>query len=468
MQKLTVTVVAALLPTVASEAAAQARGNSPMAPAATIGPVTDDATFSLLGVSSLPDGNGGSLAHRNDVWLGATQSIGRIGRVRLAAIGSGNWRMRNGLRDRPSADGQVAIRARARVGAHRVWSAVSYGYGAFDGTPNAEVAVDDSPAHAAQSLIGAMRQITDTSVARRVDIGQFGRAEAGVLSRYAGIELTVGISYEHAVQRTTQTLEVAPKTVANMLAPRASATVADHAATLQTLAERDVTTGIASLGFETGNTSWLVSLTAPITTTMRGDALAPRPRAIPTVASVAVARPITEWLAFVGAAATNTATIGTSTVREEIRDNVRETREGRFAPVVALGVRLSRLPRGAGEGTPDGILSFETRTLGTVDALSIDQGAVTDVESDTLRVVLLVDAPRAESVDLMGDATAWTVTTMRRQPSGRWRAELKLPPGMHRLIVRTDGGKWVAPPGIPMGHDEFGSPVGMLHIRPRR
>jgi len=66
---------------------------------------------------------------------------------------------------------------------------------------------------------------------------------------------------------------------------------------------------------------------------------------------------------------------------------------------------------------------------------------------------------------LMGDATSWTVTQMRRHPSGRWRAELKLAPGMHRLIVRSDGGKWVAPPGLPVGNDDYGTPVGMVLIK---
>jgi 1,4-alpha-glucan branching enzyme len=84
---------------------------------------------------------------------------------------------------------------------------------------------------------------------------------------------------------------------------------------------------------------------------------------------------------------------------------------------------------------------------------------------DTLRVVLLVDAPRAESVELMGDATQWSVTRLRRLPNGRWRAELKLPPGAHRVAVRADGGAWIAPPGLPIGNDEFGSPVGLLIVR---
>ena len=80
-------------------------------------------------------------------------------------------------------------------------------------------------------------------------------------------------------------------------------------------------------------------------------------------------------------------------------------------------------------------------------------------------MVLLIDAPRAESVELMGDATQWTVTQMTRNKHGKWRAELKLAPGMHRVTVRADGGRWIAPPGLPMSNDDYGSPVGMIVVK---
>jgi hypothetical protein len=133
--------------------------------------------------------------------------------------------------------------------------------------------------------------------------------------------------------------------------------------------------------------------------------------------------------------------------------------------VLALGVRISRL-KGEMTGTPGGILAFETRTLGSVDSISLEQGSPSDrLDGDTLRVVILVDAPRAELVEIMGDATEWSVTAMRRNAAGRWRAELRLAPGMHRLIVRADRGKWVAPPGVPVSNDDYGSPVGMVMVK---
>jgi hypothetical protein len=223
---------------------------------------------------------------------------------------------------------------------------------------------------------------------------------------------------------------------------------------------------MASVGFQAGAAQWLVSVTAPVASWISSDALAPTPASVPTVASVAVVKPVNAWLSLVGAAASNAATIDGGALRDAVQD-----RQGRrYAPVVAVGVRLSRLPWSDGDGTPSGILAFETRTLGAVDAASlsaIDASDASDAGSvnDTLRVVLLIDAPRAESVELMGDATAWSVTRMRRTSHGRWRAELQLAPGMHRITVRADGGKWIAPPGLPIGNDDYGEPVGLIHIK---
>lgn len=441
-------------------ASAQGSGDSPIAPAAAIGPVTDAATFSVLGIAALPDGNGGQLAQRNDLWLGATQPLGHLGRVRFSALGSGNWYVRDGVGSNAGGQGMLALRARARFGEHRVWSAVSYGHASLDGSPAAAL-IGRAPAALAAG--GLDTRGADTSIARRVDVGRIGRAEAGMMTTYAGVELSVGMSMERATRVTTQTITVDEPNLIAALPTSAGRMVSSR--TLRTLQRRDLATGIASLGFHTGATGWLVSVTAPVATWISSDALAPRPQAVPTVASLAVVQPVTGWLSVVGAAATNPATVGGTTLRDELSDRPRQG----FSPVVALGVRISRLPWRRDDGTPGGILAFETRTLGAVDSLSVEQGlsASADHQTDTLRVVLLIDAPRAESVELMGDATSWSVTQLKRTPSGRWRAELKLAPGVHRLIVRADGGNWIAPPGVPVGNDDYGSPVGMIVVKGR-
>jgi hypothetical protein len=453
---------------------AQVRGDAPMAPAATIGPVTDAPTLSVLGLASLPErSSGNALSQRNDVWLGATQSVGRLGPVRFAALASGNVRVEDGFSGGPNAQGLLTLRARARVGENRVWSAVSYGRSAFNGTPSAGLYNDAlRPTPTSTAAVGAMfavsnRMANDTTVTQRTDAGQLARFEAGVVTTYAGVEFAFGMSVERAARAVTQTMTVDVPRVAMSVPSNAGEVI--NTATLRTVQRRDVATGIASVGFNTGQTQWLMSVTAPVASWVNNDALAPRAQTVPTVASLAVVQPITGWLSLVGAAATNPATLGGSMLRDELRDRNRS----RLSPVVALGVRLSRLPWRDNDGTPPGILAFETRTLGVVDSVSLerlDQAADDHDDSeqaarDTMRVVLLVDAPRAESVELMGDATSWSVTRMRRLPNGRWRSELKLPPGAHRITMRADGGPWIAPPGLAIGNDEFGSPAGLLIVR---
>ncbi len=457
---------------------AQTRTESPIAPSANIGSVTETATFSLLGVALLPDGSGNALSQRNDVWLGATQPIGRLGRVKFTALASGNVSLRDAMSSHEASQGTLALRARARFGEQRLWGAVSFGHGSLDGAPGR---LGGLPV--AQASGGIDDRGADTTISRRVDVGRVGRAEAGLVTRYAGVELAFGMSLERASRMTTQTITVDEPDQMAGLPSDAGRMVSSR--TLRTVQRRDLATGIASMGFNTGPTAWLVSLSAPIATWISRDALAPRPQSVPTVASLAVVQPVTGWLSLVGSAASNAATVGGTSLRDDLSDRPRRG----FSPIVGIGVRISRLPwRDDHAGAPNGILAFETRTLGRVDAASLRgitaAAASTGVDSasleagtsagageergDTLRVVLLVDAPRAESVELMGDATGWTITQLKRHPSGRWRAELRLAPGTHRLMVRADGGQWMAPPGLPISNDDYGAPVGIVLVKSDR
>ena len=56
-------------------------------------------------------------------------------------------------------------------------------------------------------------------------------------------------------------------------------------------------------------------------------------------------------------------------------------------------------------------------------------------------VTFFCDAPRAESVTLVGDFNGWNpvATPMRRTPDGRWTASLELHHGHHRYLFLVDG-----------------------------
>ena len=434
------------------------QGQSPVAPGSSIGPATDASTFSVLGLASVPD-RGSRMPQRNELWLGATQPIGQVGRVKFSAIGSGNWRVRDAVGANSGVEGLVALRARARVGSVRTWSAVSYGHVDVSGMTGSELL----PGRMASMGTGLDGGRADTTVSSRVDIGNIGRAEAGLLTNVSGVELSFGFSVERATRVTTQTLTINVNDGAPPSPAGAERDVSTR--TVRGLQRRDIATGIAAMAFNTGSAAWLVSVTSPVATWITSDALAPKPRVSPTIASLAVVQPLAAWLSIVGAASSNSASVGTTILRDDIAG-----RRGSIAPVVALGFRIARMPfSGRNDDTPNGILSFETRMIGGVDSATVthaarERNAIAD-DSDTLRVLLMIDAPRAETVEIMGDATQWVVTQMQRNRNGRWRAELKLSPGVHRITVRADGGRWMAPPGLPMSNDDYGSPAGMIVVR---
>ena len=422
--------------TVATYAHAQRGGDAPVAPSSALGPVTSAPTFSVLGVATSVDGGGAPITQRSEVWMGATQPLGQLGRLRFSAIGSGNVRAKDAVGGSNAAEGIIALRARARFSGAQLWSAVSYGYV----NANGDISGRGLSPFAGTGFDGAH---VDTTVARRTDVGSMSRAEAGVLTSLSGVELSVGFSVERASRVTTQTVTLDETPMSTPMAmPTGAHIISTH--TTRSLQRRDIATGVASMGFHTGPTTWLVSVTSPVGTWINSDALAPKPRVAPTIASVALVQPVNGWLSVIGAAATNSSTVGATVLRDDLGTG----RNRNFAPVVALGLRIARLPFfGHGDDTPSGILSVETRTIGAVDSatLSLSTTGVDDAlaDRDTLRVVLLIDAPKAESVELMGDATQWLVTQMLRSKNGRWRAELKLAPGVHRMGLFRSSWQWL-------------------------
>ncbi|MDQ6612274.1 MAG: hypothetical protein M3Y64_07565, partial [Gemmatimonadota bacterium] len=370
----------------------------------------------------------------------------------------GYWTARDAVGTAASMEGAVAVRALGRIGGIRSWGALRYGRaGALGGVLGDGFSGEPSS-------IGFDGGRADTTVSRRVDVGTVARAEAGILTSRNGVDFSLGMSVERATRVTTQTISI----VTNGEFPTSPLQTAPSAIvrTLRGVQRREIATGLASLGWSTGRTNWLASITAPMAAWITRDALAPRPRIAPAVATLAVVHPITAWLSAIGSASTNTSTVGNTT----LRDDVALARRSDFAPVFALGVSIVRVPfRGRhGDGAPNGILSFESRIFEFIDSATVVDVSADSSRNGTVlpvyRVQLVIDAPNAGSIELMGDATSWLVVNLSRGSDRRWRIDLKVPPGANRVSVRADGGEWVAPPGLPTGNSDFGNPVGLLLV----
>jgi hypothetical protein len=84
------------------------------------------------------------------------------------------------------------------------------------------------------------------------------------------------------------------------------------------------------------------------------------------------------------------------------------------------------------------------------------------VSAETVR--LMLTAPSAARVEIMGDFTGWTPVELTRARADQWVVSLTIPAGGHRMNVRVDGETWGVPPGVPSLSDEFSGVVGILVV----
>jgi hypothetical protein len=77
---------------------------------------------------------------------------------------------------------------------------------------------------------------------------------------------------------------------------------------------------------------------------------------------------------------------------------------------------------------------------------------------------ILLRLPQADRVELAGDFTDWRPLPLEPWAHGAWRTVLTIPPGLHRLAIRVDGGPWRAPPGLRPLPSEFGGEVAEIVV----
>jgi hypothetical protein len=132
------------------------------------------------------------------------------------------------------------------------------------------------------------------------------------------------------------------------------------------------------------------------------------------------------------------------------------------AKYVTAGFRLTI----AGSDNTDVPLVSGPTRVAFVDHGSSGSSAEPRLEIDpagdghTLRVY----APKAISVEMMGDFTDWKPSALSRAGDAIWILRLPLTAGVHRLNIRINGGEWVVPAGARSEEGEFGA-VGIIVVR---
>jgi hypothetical protein len=80
------------------------------------------------------------------------------------------------------------------------------------------------------------------------------------------------------------------------------------------------------------------------------------------------------------------------------------------------------------------------------------------------RLLVRVHGRDVSRVELSGDFTDWTPVTLLPVHANWWAAVVPVPPGVHRVQIRLDGGPWLAPPGLPRADDGPGGASGALVV----
>jgi hypothetical protein len=85
---------------------------------------------------------------------------------------------------------------------------------------------------------------------------------------------------------------------------------------------------------------------------------------------------------------------------------------------------------------------------------------------DSNAAQILLRAPGAATVEVMGDFSNWEPMVLSQSGAGWWLLPVTLAPGLYRFNIRYDGGRWETPSGLPSEDDEFNGRVGVLLIVP--
>jgi hypothetical protein len=73
-----------------------------------------------------------------------------------------------------------------------------------------------------------------------------------------------------------------------------------------------------------------------------------------------------------------------------------------------------------------------------------------------------VHAPGARTLELSADFTQWRPVSLTRASGDLWEVRLPIARGTHRVAIRIDGERWIAPPGTTAVRDDFGGMVGVI------
>jgi hypothetical protein len=135
----------------------------------------------------------------------------------------------------------------------------------------------------------------------------------------------------------------------------------------------------------------------------------------------------------------------------------------RVALVVTAGRQLADPLRGAPDATIATALFRFTFTDPGDDAPPARESDATLARmTDGTVLIVRIRAPVSARVEVAGSFSGWEPVPVE-QKGAYWEAQVRVPPGRHRVAYRIDGGAWRAPNGLARLR-EFGGEVGLIVI----
>jgi hypothetical protein len=133
---------------------------------------------------------------------------------------------------------------------------------------------------------------------------------------------------------------------------------------------------------------------------------------------------------------------------------------GRYVTAaVRVGTTLNRRPAPAGLPANPHATASNGAASSTDTRLEIQAGQDDEVQ-------LTLYAPDANAVEISGDFTDWRPVRLARHPTNAdaWITRLPISRGIHRINVRRDGGRWMAPGGTTRSVDDYDGEVGVFTL----
>ena len=144
-----------------------------------------------------------------------------------------------------------------------------------------------------------------------------------------------------------------------------------------------------------------------------------------------------------------------------------------MTPQVALVTAVGRYPTDVAAALPGGryaTMSLRFPLLNTERPAPLRhlapsaRSAFSAHRSGANRVRIVLMAPEAQRVEIMGSFSNWQPVEMEPAWPDFWQAAVAMEPGVHQINVRYDGGPWQVPPETTPVADEFGGTVGSFAV----